>query len=245
MNQQLLFPSEIIHLSVRQVGEGDDVRICEYPIHKTVLIQLPYFEAMLSERWTSTTNHKTVSFELPPLSTLEDFAMFLSMLYSNATCKTMVVTETNAERLVGLYALSTMLQARELAKQLAAKMKQVTSTSDKVVHDRFVSKLEQYSTFDEVCNVLKTVQPTIDKKTLKRIVNDCYDVETHSTILKAALTSRATFGYLENDLILIYSHMHKTYHHDNLHVPIILEATYPKRLSKQHSEFSARFILSK
>ena len=176
MNQQLLFPSEIINLSVRQVGEGDDVRICEYPIHKTVLIQLPYFEAMLSERWTSTTNHKTVSFELPPLSTLEDFAMFLSLLYSNAISKTtMVVTETNGERLVGLYALSTMLQARDLAEQLTAKLKQVTSTSDKVVHDRFVSKLEQYSTFDEVCKVLKKVQPTIDMKTLKRIVNDCYD----------------------------------------------------------------------
>ena len=51
---------------------------------------------MFSERWAMQTENendddygkpKQVSFELPPLSTLEHFAIFVTLVYSNATCK--------------------------------------------------------------------------------------------------------------------------------------------------------------
>ena len=178
---KLDFTSPIVSLTVRQGDDGcDSVRHAKFQIHESVLIQLPYFQTLFSERWVGSnedgsgdtnSRRKELPLDFPPLSTIEDFGVLTSHLYSGMALQT--VTNTDINRVIGLYAICTMLQADELASHLHANLSRIASGTEANTEE-LIATLQQYSGFDDICTSLADMQPTIDDETFMKLVRGCY-----------------------------------------------------------------------
>jgi hypothetical protein len=94
-----IYPSKIIKLTVHESDGGDAVtnNPSEHAIHECVLLQLPYFETLLSERWRNSVSND-FCLELPPLLNVEDFNTLIESLYRGSS----LPPATDVKRAVGI-----------------------------------------------------------------------------------------------------------------------------------------------
>ena len=170
-------------------------------------MKLPFFNALLSERWAQPRGEgdedglKHVRFELPPLSTHQDFAALINALYSGSPLP--VAADLN--RAVGTTALAKMLQADELAGQALHNLRQMT-VGNREKLDEAANLLNEYGTLEEVCRALEEVSATFDDATFASVIRGCRS-PAQSNLLAAAISSRASFGHQERDIITIFDYM--------------------------------------
>jgi len=191
------YPSKILSLIVVESGGVNPV---EHSIHENVLLQMPYFVTMLSDRWELNGNEK-LSFELPPLSNTEDFNVLIQSLYRGAPSS----STHEVERAVGMLVLVKMLQAEQLM-EIALQNIRDLAAADGVKLKDLIAALEGYSSLEEVSRLLKDTKLTYDDEILANTIRGCQK-PFDSALLSAALDSRATFGLGEKDILTVMDYM--------------------------------------
>ena len=132
-------------------------------VHEEILAVLPFFSALPSERWSGgdqDAQKKSAHFELPCLSTHEDFAAAIHAPYGGRP----LPKTGDLDRAVGMVALAKMLQAEELAAQALLHLGERT-TSDGETLSRATELLRRYGTLEDVSTALKEVTATFDDDT--------------------------------------------------------------------------------
>lgn len=117
----------------------------EHAIYENVLLQLPYFATMLSDRWEQDGLEK-LSFELPPLSNTDDFNILMQSLHRG----TPFANTNNSDGAVGMFVLVKMLQAEQLMEIALQNIRDLTAADGIKLKD-VLSTLDGYSSLEEVC----------------------------------------------------------------------------------------------
>jgi hypothetical protein len=165
------YPSKCLTLSVKESG-GDTTTnsYYEHSIHECNIRQLPYFETLLSERWSSREdqNNELLHFELTPLSSVEDVNTLIESLYQGVPLS----PATDPKRAVGVLALVKVLQHDGLVEKALTNIRQITMADGRQKAE-VMAMLENYSTLEDAHRMLQTTEVTFDDGAFASAIRGC------------------------------------------------------------------------